>query len=69
MVCLVLMDPLDRRERLECPEAPVPSVLLDPLVCLANKESRELKEPLEELVQRERRVFRDLLGLLAHQVK
>lgn len=59
----------DQRERPECPEALAPSVLLVPLVCRVNKESRELKELREELVQRERKVFRDLLDLLAHQVK
>lgn len=63
------MDPLGLRERLECPEALAHSVLLVLLVCLANKELRELKVLLEELVPRERKVFRDLLDLLDHQVK
>lgn len=67
--CLDLTDPLGLRERLECPEAPAHSVQLVPLVCPDNKESKELKVLLEELVQRERKVFKDLLDLLAHQAK
>lgn len=67
--CLGLTDPLGLRERLECPEALAHSDLLAPLVCLANKVSREQKERLEDQVQRERKVFRDPLDLQAHQVK
>lgn len=67
--CLGLMDLLGLRERLECPEAPAHSALLVPLDCLDNKVSRELKALLEELDQRERRVFKDPLDLLGHQVK
>lgn len=69
VVCLGLTDPLVQRERLECPEALALSAPLVPLVCLVHKVSRELKVPLEDLVQKERRVFRDLLDLLAHQGK
>lgn len=54
---------------MECLEAPDHSALLVPLVCPAHKVSRELKVLLEDLVQRERKVFKVLLDPLAHQVK
>lgn len=66
-VCLVLTDLLVLKERTECLEAPAHLVQPVPLVCLALKVSRELRVLLEELVQRERRVFRDPPDLLAHQ--
>lgn len=69
VVCLGLTEPLDPRERMECLEAPGPSVQLVLLVCLVLKVSRELRVLLEELVQRERKVFKDPLDLLAHQVR
>jgi len=68
-VCLGLRDPLDPKESLECKGAPDPSAPLVLLVCLVLKVSKELRVLLEELVQRERRVFQDLLDLLAHQVR
>lgn len=68
-VCLALMDPPDLKERLEWLEARDPSALLVLLVCLVLKVSKELRVLPEELVRREKRVYKDLLDLLARQVR
>lgn len=68
-VCPGLRVRPDQREKLEWLEEPDPSALLVLLVCLVLKVSKELRVLLEELVQREKKVSKDLLDLLARQAR
>lgn len=68
-VCPALTVHQDQKERLEWAEEPDPSALLVLLVFLVLKESKEPRVLLEDLVQREKRVFKDLLDLLVLQAR
>lgn len=68
-VCLGPTAPVDPKERPECLEEQDPSALLGLLVFLVLKESKELKVLLEELVQKEKRVYQDPLDFLAHRAR
>lgn len=68
-VFLALRDPLDPKEKMECLEELDRWALLGLLVCLVLKVSKVQRERVEELVQREKRVCKDLLDLQAPQAR